>query len=68
MKNISVVRKSNGEEVTHFPNYGKHNHVVHYGYLVLTNNLQVLFFYHNDDEISLENVTHEYHIVLNPEP
>ena len=58
----------NGEIISKFPHYGKHDlGGSRYGYLVLTKDLRVLYFYlsnyNESSEIEFEDVTNNFEIM-----
>ena len=59
---MKIEHKNSGEIFDEFPVYGKHNHTAHYGYLVVTDDLEVLFFYICDEMVAYQNVTEYYNI------
>lgn len=59
-----IIHKNSREEIKDFPTYGKYYNS-RYGYLVLTIDLKVIFFYcdYNTNELYYEDVTEDYNIM-----
>jgi len=69
MNNPYIRHKNSREEIGDFPAYGKHYNSI-YGYLVLTIDKRVIFFYYDysklsdSNELYYEDVTDDYEIIV----
>lgn len=58
VNNTPIKDKRNGEIYSELPCYSKHDfYGSHYGYLCLTRDNKVLYFYHTDERVEFSDVT-----------
>jgi hypothetical protein len=58
-----IEHKNSGEIIDSFPKYGKH-YMSMYGYIVLTADKKVLFFYQVEDSMTYEDLTVFYNVEI----